>query len=121
MRTGKNFASMSDPGKNPGFRRHWTEPPHSKNPSIVGSAAAEIVSDLQYRQTVERVHSLGSRVLAELLAELGIERKIMPGIREKLERYASIDPEALEALGGDRFPPLPIHEVQQSGPRSRGL
>ncbi len=113
MRTGKNFASMSDPGKNPGFRRHWTEPPHDKNPSIVGSAAAEIVSDLQYRQTVERVHSLGSRVFAEFLAELGIERKIMPGIREKLERYASIDRQALCALDGDKLSPTPLHEVRR--------
>ena len=114
MRTGKNFASMSDPGKNPGFRRHWTEPPHSKNSSVVGSAAAEIVSDLQYRQTVERVHSLGSRVLAELLAELGIERKIMPGIREKLERYAALNPQALHALGGDKFSPMPLREVRRA-------
>ena len=114
MRTGKNFAAMSDPGKNPGFQRHWTEPPHRKNSSVVGSAAAEIVSDLQYRQTVERVHSLGSRVLAELLAELGIERKIMPGIREKLERYANIDPQALRALGGDKFSPAPLREVRRA-------
>ena len=113
MTPGKNFAAMSDPGKNPGFRRHWTEPPHRKNSSIVGSAAAEIVSDLQYRQTVERVHLLGSRVLAELLAELGIERKIMPGIREKLERYANIDPQALHALSGDKFSPVPLHEVRR--------
>ena len=113
MRTGKNFARMSDPGRNPGFQRAWTEPPHRKNSSIVDSAAAEIVSDLQYRQTVERVHSLGSRVLAELLAELGIERKIMPGIREKLERYASIDPQTLRALGGDKFSSTPLHEVRR--------
>ena len=110
----RNFAAMSDPGKNPGFRRHWTEPPHRKNSSVVGSAAAEIVSDLQYRQTVERVHSLGSRVLAELLAELGIERKIMPGIREKLERYGSIDPQTLHALGGDKFSPTPLREVRRA-------
>ena len=114
MRGGRNFAAMSDPGENPGFRRHWTEPPHRKDSSVVGSAAAEIVSDLQYRQTVERVHSLGSRVLAELLAELGIERKIMPGIREKLERYADIDPEALRVAGGDKFWPAPLREVRRT-------
>ena len=114
MTATKNYAALSDPDRNSQFGRRWTEPPHRKNSAIVDSAAAEIVSDLQYRQTVERVHSLGSRALAELLAELGVERKIMPGIREKLERYASIDPQALRALGGDRFPPTPLHAVRKT-------
>ncbi len=114
MRDTRNFAAMSDPALNPGFRRSWTEPPHGKNPSIVGSAAAEIVADMQFRQAIERVHSLGSRALAEMLAELGVERSIMPAIHEKLERYGSINPEALRALGGDRFSPAPLHEVQRA-------
>ena len=113
MKDTKNFAAMSDPALNPGFRRNWTEPPHCKNPSIVGSAAAEIVADMQFRQTVERVHALGARALAEMLAEIGVERSIMPAIHEKLERYGSIDPEALRALGGDKFWPAPLHEVRR--------
>ena len=112
MRNTQDFAAMSNPGQNPGFRRNWTEPPHSKKSSIVGSAAAEIVSDTQFRHRVERVHALGARVMGELLAELGVQRSIMPAINEKLERYAGIDPQALRALGGDKFWPVPLHEVR---------
>ena len=114
MRDTKNFAAMSDPTLNPGFRRNWTEPPGCKNSSIVGSAAAEMVSDVQFRQAVQRVHDLGARCLAELLAEIGVERAIMPAINEKLERYGNINPEALRLLGGDQFSPAPLHEVQRA-------
>ena len=106
-----NHAAQSDPAHNPNFTRRWAEPPHCKKSSIVGSAAAAIVSDLQYRRQVERVHALGARCLAEMLAELGVERAIMPAINEKLERYGSIDPQALQALGGDKFWPSPVREV----------
>ncbi len=112
MRDTKNFAAMSDPTLNPGFRRSWTEPPHCKNPSIVGSAAAEIVADMQFCQTVERVHALGARPLAEMLAEIAVKHSIVPAITETLERYASIDPQALQALGGEKFWPVPIREVR---------
>ena len=46
MRGAKNFAGMSDPALNPGFRRGWAEAPHGKNPSVIGSAVADLVSDL---------------------------------------------------------------------------
>lgn len=75
---------------------------------------AETVADLRFRRQVERVHGLGPRVIAELLAEIGVERSIMPTIHEKLARYASIDPEALQALGADKFPPAPLHEVRRT-------
>ncbi len=113
MRDTRNFAAMSDPTLNPGFRRSWAEPPHNKNPSIVGSAAAEIVADMQFRQTVERVHALGARPLTEMLAEFAVKHSIMPALHETLERYASIDPQALRALGGDKFSPAPLHEVRR--------
>ena len=112
MRDTESFAAMSDPTLNPGFRRSWTEPPHCKNPSIVGSAAAEIVSDLRYRRQIEQVHALGSRVLGELLAEIAVKHSIVPTLHETLERYAGIDPQTLRALGGDKFSPAPLHEVR---------
>ena len=73
--------------------------------------AAEIVADLKFRRQVERVHALGARVTAELLAELGAERSIQTIIDRKLDTYAALDPEAIEAAGADRFGSLPIHEV----------
>ena len=113
MRNTQNFATMSDPALNPGFRRTWAEAPHSKNPSVIGSAAADLVSDMRFRQMVERIHGLGSRAVAELLAEIAVKHSITPALQKTLERYASIDPQALQALGGDKFWPAPVHEVRR--------
>ncbi len=107
-----NYAAQNDPDRNPHFKRRWADPPHCKGFRSVGSAAAEVVADLEFRQQVERVHALGARVLGELLAEIGTERSIMPTIHEKLGRYASIDPQALRVAGGDKFWPAPLHEVR---------
>ncbi len=79
---------------------------------LVGEVAAQVVADLRFRQQVERLHALGLRVTAELLAELGTERSIMSVINQKLRTYASIDPQALQALGGDKFWPAPIREIR---------
>ena len=106
-----NYAAQSDPGRNPNFSRRWTDPPHCESLRSVGSAAAEVVADLQFRQQVARVHALGARVTAELLAEIGTEQSIMPVIKAKLRTYASIDPRALQATGGDKFWPPPVREV----------
>ena len=108
-----DHAAQSDPARNPHFKRRWTDPPHCKSFRSVGSAAAEVVAGLEFREQIKRVHALGARALGELLAELGTERSIMPAIHEKLERYASIDPQALQALGGDTFPPTPLYEVRR--------
>ena len=91
--------------------RHWlgVEPLHP-----VGQIAAEVVADLTFRRKVERLHRLGPRVVGELLAELGVERSIMPTIHEKLERYANINPQTLRAVGGDDFWPAPLHEVRRA-------
>lgn len=37
---------------------------------------------------------------------------MMTVIDGKLETYAELDPEVLEAAGGDGFWPLPLHEVK---------
>ncbi len=78
----------------------------------IGSIAAEIVSDLRFRRRIQKLHALGPRPIAEFLGELGAERSIRSIIDRKLERYAALDPEALEATGGNDFWPAPIHEVQ---------
>ncbi len=78
----------------------------------IGEVAAEVVSDLRRRRRIQQVHRLGDRVFGELLAELGAERGIMTIIDQKLAHYAGLDPEALEATGGDTFSPVPIHGVR---------
>ncbi len=85
--------------------------PRAQGLRPIGEIAAEVVADLAFRRKVERLHSLGARVTAEMLAELGAERSIMTVIDRKLERYAQLEPEVLEATGGDRFWPAPLWEV----------
>ncbi len=71
-----------------------------------------MVADLRFRRQVLRLYRLGPRATAELLAEIGAERSITTIIDRKLDTYAAIDPEAIEAAGGDEFWPLSIHEVK---------
>ena len=99
-----------DPGTHPIIAIHFfgVEPPRP-----VGPIAAEVVADLQRRRHVQQVHRLGNRVFGELLAEIGAERGITTIIDQKLERYAELEPAAIEATGGNDFPPVPIHEVRK--------
>ena len=78
----------------------------------IGEIAAEVVADLAFRRKVELLHSLGPRVTAELLAEIAAERGIQTVIDQKLDRYAELDPEAIEATCADGFSPIPLHEVR---------
>ena len=79
----------------------------------VGAVSAEVVADMRFRHQVLRLHRLGSRVTAELLAELGAERSIQTVIDQKLDRYVELDPMTLQATGGDGFWPVPFREVRQ--------
>ncbi len=90
-----------------------TSPPTCGSFRPIGQIAAEVVADLRFRRQVLRLHRLGPRVTAELLAELGVERSIMTLIDGKLDRYTDLDPKTLEAAGGDGFPPLPIHGIER--------
>ena len=80
----------------------------------IGPIAAEIVANRKFQRQVERVHALGPRVTAELLAEIGAERGITSIIDSKLNTYAGLDPKAIEATGGDGFWPLPLHEIRRT-------
>ena len=75
--------------------------------------AADVVADLRFRRCVARLHRLGPRVTAELLAEIGGERGIQTIIDQKLDRYVGLDAEALAAAGGDRFWPAALREVER--------
>ncbi len=72
----------------------------------------QIVADMRFRHQVLRLHRLGPRVTAELLAEIGAERAIQTVIDQKLDRYAELEPEALAAAGGNDFWVVPIREVR---------
>ena len=55
---------------------------------------------------VGRLHALGVRPTAELLAEhVGASEEAQTDLLLLLERYARLSPAIVEAVGGDRFPP----------------
>ncbi len=97
-----------NPAAHPIIARHFfgVEPFRS-----IGEVAAEVVADIKFRRHVRQVHRLGDRVFGELLAELGAERGIQTIIDEKLKKYASLDPKALEVTGGNDFWQPPLREI----------
>ena len=77
----------------------------------VGPMVDSIVADLAFQRDIERLHRLGPRPQYELLRE--IEQRFGCGnfIRDRVKRYAELDPGLVQVLGGDRFPEAPVHEV----------
>ena len=69
------------------------------------------IADLRRQRHVRQLYRLGPRAIDALLIEIGAERSIMTLIERKVERYASLDIDALGLVGGDRFPDPPIHVV----------
>ncbi len=66
---------------------------------------------------VEHLHSLGSRVTAEMLAELANRIGGLPAILGLLAEYQRLTPQAVVLAGADCFPPPALRivpcEVQQ--------
>ncbi len=94
--------------------RHPKFPPRCGEFRPIRQVAAEVVADMMFRRRVQQVHRLGDRVFGEFLAELGAERGIQTVIDQKLNKYASLNPETLEATGGDESWPVPLHEVRRA-------
>jgi hypothetical protein len=63
------------------------------------------LSDERLRRDVERLYQLGPRALFEFIQELSRERLLRTDLEGRVARYAALDPGAVEALGGGRFPP----------------
>ena len=61
----------------------------------------------RHERMVERVHSLGPRPLAELLAEIAAVTGQHVRVVDLVEEYAALDPAVLRAVGADHFPPMP--------------
>ena len=78
----------------------------------IGPGERAAISALRRQRQIQKVHGLGPRALDELLIEIGTEFGITAIIEQKIEQYATLDPEAVRLVGGDRFPAQPIHEVQ---------
>jgi hypothetical protein len=55
---------------------------------------------------------LGERAVAEFIDELRRHHPdLADDIARRLERYTSVDPLLVAAVGGDKFAPLPLHVV----------
>ena len=93
-----------DPGAHPIIARHFfgIEPLH-----LVGQVAGKGAADLRRQRRIEHVYRLGPRAVGELLDEVAQGENL----DRALEAYQRLTPELLAALGGDRFPPSPVHEV----------
>jgi hypothetical protein len=57
--------------------------------------------DLAFARDVWRLHHLGQAGACETF------------IRNRLRRYAELDPHVVRAVGGDRMPSAPIYEVRR--------
>jgi hypothetical protein len=86
---------------------------NDRQAELVGPIVDNIVGDLSFQRDIERLHRLGPRPQYELLRE--IEQRFGCGnfIRDRVKRFAELDPELVQAVGGDRFPEAPVHEVRR--------
>lgn len=67
----------------------------------------DVARQLQYQRQVEHLHRLGPRAIGELIREVAAGEDL----DSALAAYQRLTPSLLKALGGDRFPPTPVHEV----------
>ena len=112
---GHDYATKRNPARNGQFRRGWIESPRCEGVYDTSVIAAEIVADLRFQRQISHVHSLGVRVVGELLAEIAAERGIRTLIDQKLAIYAELDPKVIEAVEAAGFWPAPLH----ANPRRR--
>src|SRR5438045_2753400 len=75
----------------------------------VVSAPPAHLADFRFACDVAALHRLGSRALAELVAELGCEHLTRSPNEARVRRYVERD--ILRAFDGDRFPPGPMRMV----------
>ena len=81
-------------------------PEHSRKRRAL-QCSAEIGS-VRWERQIEHVHSLGPRVVAELLDEIAAVTGQHVRVVDLVEEYAALDP----AVGGDRFPPNVLEVVR---------
>jgi len=66
---------------------------------------------LTHDRVIERVHALGPRPLAEMLAEIATATGKPDLIADRVEAYAALDPEIVRAVGANSFPVMPLQVV----------
>lgn len=76
---------------------------------VAGEVAARVAADLKQQHQVGHLHSLGPRPVLEALKEVAAGGELDTVLAD----YAQLDLEVVVALGGNRFPPVPIHGVRR--------
>ena len=89
--------------------RHPKYPPACGSLRPIGPIARKIAADLRRQRAVEHLHGLGPRPVLEALAEVEAGAEL----DSVLAAYARLDPETVLQLGGDQFPPAPLHGVER--------
>lgn len=74
----------------------------------------EVLDELRFQRMVEHAHRLGPRPYGELLSRVALRCSVMSVIEEELENLSRLDPDMVKALGGDQYPPLPIHIISKA-------
>ena len=99
------------PGRAAEIERALEQP--SIKVSAVKSQAQHIdLDDIRFRHAVNRLHGLGERPLYEMLVELAARHLLRTEIEAAVDRFAALDPVMVEAVGGERFAPLPLRPVE---------
>ena len=97
--------AVFDPAAHPILATHWfgIEPIHQTNNT------ADMAARHKRQRQIEHLHRLGPRAVEELIREVAAGKDVDTA----LAAYQRLTPGLLKALGGDRFPPLPMYEVRQ--------
>ena len=74
----------------------------------LGDLTAAITAELRRQRGARHLHRLGARPVLEALNQVEAGGSVDDVLRE----YQRLDPTTVRALGGDDFPPAPIHEVR---------
>ncbi len=92
-----------DASTHPILSRHWfgAEPRWQTNDTV------DMTARLKRHRQIEHLHRLGPRAVGELLYEVAEGGDL----DRALDSYEHLTPSLLKALGGDRFPPAPLHEI----------
>lgn len=70
---------------------------------------------LRFQRSVERLHRLGPRAVAELLAEVADRTGKRSYVLNLVTEYSTrLTPQMLRLADGDRFPPWQLVEVKQA-------
>ena len=112
-----NAAAPEKGGGGAGANRRTVQPGFSTTSAAAGQDScrrlgvicAEIVTNIRRQRHAEHLYRLGARPVLEALVEVGTGRPLDTVLAE----YGRLDADIVTALGGDDFPPQPLHEVRR--------